>query len=76
MHRNNLQRHHEELQKITINIPKELLEIAQDIDNTNITETIKTALRMFIAAKAAQKIRTMRGKVEFSIDLETLREDR
>lgn len=69
-------RHHEQLQKITINIPKELLENAQHIEDTNITETIKIALRFLIAAKAAQNIRSMRGKVKFSIDLESLREDR
>jgi hypothetical protein len=64
------------LQKITIYVPRHLLEDAQSAADSNITETVKTALSLLIAEKAAQNLRKMRGKVKFSINIAALREDK
>jgi hypothetical protein len=65
-----------ELQKITIYVPKLLLEDAQNATENNITETVKAALGLLITERAAQNLRKMRGKVKFSINIEALREDK
>lgn len=65
-----------ELQKITIFVPRQLLVDAQNVAHANITETIKGALSLLVANKAAQNLRKMRGKAKFTINLGELREDR
>ncbi len=67
---------HEQIQKITAHIPVHLLHEAQLATGKGITETIKIALRQLAHAGAYEALRKMRGKVEFSIDLEDLRKDR
>lgn len=63
-------------QKITAHVPTELLERARAATGKGITETICQGLDMLAAAKAAQELRKLRGKLPLDIDLEELRADR
>ena len=63
-------------QKITIPVPADLLAKAQEATGQGVTATVREGLRMVAARTAYQRLRELRGKVEFSIDLERLREDR
>ena len=62
--------------KITIQISEELLQKAQTATGLGITPTIRQGLELVAASMAYEKIRQMRGKVKFSINLKNLREDR
>lgn len=62
--------------KITIEIDEQLLRRAQKQSGEGITGTIRQGLQILAAADAYKKLARMRGKVKFSVDLQTLREDR
>jgi hypothetical protein len=62
--------------KITVEVPAELLERAQEVTGEGITPTIRRALGLLAAARAYDELRKLRGKVRFSVPLERLRQDR
>lgn len=62
--------------KITVVLPDELLQRAQRATREGITPTIRRGLELVAAAGAYGTVRGFRGKVRFSIDLGSLREDR
>jgi hypothetical protein len=62
--------------KITVEIPAELLEKAQQASGGGITQTIRTGLQLLAASQAYDNIRRLRGKVQFSRTFEELKEDR
>ena len=62
--------------KITIQISEDLLKKAQQTTGEGITETIREGLKLLAASRAYEKLRRLRGKLKFSIDLDSLREDR
>jgi hypothetical protein len=62
--------------KITVEIPAELLEKAQNASGTGITQTIRTGLQLVAASGAYHQLREMRGKVRFSRTLAELKADR
>jgi len=62
--------------KITVHVPRELLEKARRETGAGITETVRQGLRMVAAGAAYRKFRKLRGKVQIAIDLGELREDR
>jgi hypothetical protein len=62
--------------KITIFVPESLLKNALSATGQGITATIKQGLELISAGRAYKGLRKMRGKVTFSIDTKTLREDR
>lgn len=62
--------------KITVHVPSDLLERAQRSTGEGITETVRRGLRLVAAGEAYRRLRGLRGRVEVSIDLEALREDR
>ncbi len=66
----------EQTQKITAHIPIDLLHEAQAATGKGITETLKIALSQLAHASAYEKLRKMRGKIKFSIDLNELRKDK
>lgn len=66
----------EQTQKITAHIPIVLLHEAQSVTGKGITETLKIALIQLARANVYEDLRSMRGKVKFSIDLNELRKDR
>jgi hypothetical protein len=62
--------------KITIEVPVDLLEKAQEASGTGITQTVRTGLRLVAASNAYAKVRELRGKVKFSLSWEQLKDDR
>jgi len=62
--------------KITIEIPQDLLEKAQQASGSDITQTIRTGLRLLAASRAYDNLRQLRGKVRFSRTWEELKDDR
>lgn len=65
-----------ETRKITVEVPRALLEKAQQASGAGITETIRTGLQLLAASQAFESLRQMRGKVRFSRTWEELKEDR
>ncbi|MXY68852.1 MAG: hypothetical protein F4Y47_09870 [Acidobacteriia bacterium] len=63
-------------QKITVNVPADLLAKAQEATGQGVAATVREGLRMVAARTAHQTLRELRGNVEFSVDLDRLREDR
>jgi hypothetical protein len=63
-------------QKITVQIPRDLLAQAQKASGQGITETIRQGLRLVAAAETFRRVAQLRGTVAFSIDAARLRQDR
>jgi len=66
----------ETAKKITVQIPEGLLKKAQKASGLGITPTIRQGLQLVAAGSAYGKLRRLKGKVKFSLDLKALREDR
>jgi len=66
----------ESARKITVEVPQELLEKAQQATGTGITQTIRVGLTLVAASRAYARIRKLRGKVHFSHSLTELKSDR
>jgi hypothetical protein len=62
--------------KITVEIPRDLLEKAQKASGSGITQTIRTGLQLLAASRAYDNLRQLRGKVRFSRTWQELKEDR
>ena len=62
-------------QKITAHLPKDLLRRAQQATGRGITETLREGLELLSAREAGRRLRALRGKVKFSVDLVALRRD-
>lgn len=62
--------------KITIEVPADLLDRAQEASGTGITQTVRTGLQLVAASQAYAKLRGMRGKVRFSRTPADLKSDR
>ena len=62
--------------KITVHVPRELLEKAQASTGKGITATVRQGLRLLAAQEAYRGLRELRGKVKFSLTVDQLREDR
>ncbi|MBI4211229.1 MAG: hypothetical protein HY540_01190 [Deltaproteobacteria bacterium] len=62
--------------KITIQISEDLLSRAQEASGLGITPTIRRGLELVAAGGAYAALRSLRGKVKFSVSLKKLREDR
>ena len=52
--------------KITVEVPEELLERAQEASGEGITQTVRTGLRLVAASRTYARLRELRGKVKFS----------
>ncbi len=65
-----------EMRKITVEVPQDLLEKAQDFTGEGITETVRVGLKKLASIRAQQKARKLRGKVKFSLSINELRYDR
>lgn len=64
------------VRKITVEIPRELLEKAQQASRTGITQTIRMGLQLVAASHTYERLRQLRGKVKFSRTLAELKADR
>jgi hypothetical protein len=62
--------------KITVEIPEELLEKAQQATGSGITQTVRTGLQLVAASHAYDRLRQLRGKVRFSRTFAELKDDR
>ena len=64
-----------ELQKVTVMLPRELVQRATSTSGMGLTAAIRKGLEAVAASDAYEKLRELRGKVKFSIDLKELRRD-
>lgn len=64
------------MRKLTVQVPADLLRRAQKSTGSGVTDTVRRGLEMVAAAKTYDELRRMRGRVNFSISLPRLREDR
>jgi hypothetical protein len=64
------------LRKITVEVPRQDLELAQAYTGEGVTETVRVALKKLAAAEAQREFRKLRGTFNFTIDLDELRKDR
>ncbi|MGD0132315.1 MAG: hypothetical protein ABSE57_09725 [Bryobacteraceae bacterium] len=62
--------------KITIEIPEELLEKAQEATGLGITQTVRTGLQLVAASQAYDRLLELRGTFRFSLTWEELKDDR
>ena len=63
-------------QKLTIEVPTDLLRRARRSTGEGITATVRRGLELVAARGAYEDLRSLRGKVRLAVDLETLRQDR
>jgi hypothetical protein len=61
--------------KVTVELPADLLRRAQKSSGDGVTATIRKGLELVAAGEAYRDLRRLKGKVSFSIDLESLRDD-
>lgn len=64
-----------EQKKVTVYLPEDLLRRAQSAAKDGITGTIRRGLELVAAGEAYRKIRSLRGRVKFSVKVSDLRED-
>jgi hypothetical protein len=64
------------VQRITANLPEDLLREAMQVTGTGITETLTTGLRLVRRSGAYERAMALKGKVRLQVDLETSRERR
>jgi hypothetical protein len=62
--------------KITVEIDENLVERALRSSGEGVTATVRQGLELVAAGRAYEGLRTLRGKLRLSVDLERLREDR
>lgn len=62
--------------KITVELPAELLDRAQQASGAGITQTIRTGLELVAASRTYARLRRLRGRVRFSRTWRQLKADR
>jgi hypothetical protein len=65
-----------EFRKITVQVDRGDLEMAQELTGQGVTETIRQALKRLASVRAQHQARQLRGSFQFTVDLDQLREDR
>jgi hypothetical protein len=63
-------------QKITVEVPPDLLKRARLASGASITETVRTGLQLVAASQTYAKLRGLRGKVSFSRTVTEVKIDR
>lgn len=63
------------LQKVTVLLPKGLVQRATRATGTGLTPTIRQGLEALLVSQAYQTLRQMRGKLRLSIDVAELRRE-
>jgi len=64
------------LQKITVQVDRDVLKKARERTGQGVTATIRHGLELVAAGAVYDRLRALRGKVAFSIDVRALRRDR
>jgi hypothetical protein len=62
--------------KITVEVPEDLLEKAQQASGASITQTVRTGLQLVAASRTYERLLQFRGKVKFSRTAAELKDDR
>jgi hypothetical protein len=62
--------------KVTVELPADLLRRAQKSSGEGVTSTIRRGLELVAAGRAYRDLRALKGRVSFSVDAATLRQDR
>jgi hypothetical protein len=62
--------------KITVEVPLELLEKAQQASGAGVTQTVRAGLQLVAASQTYARLRKLRGKVRFSRTVAELKDDR
>jgi hypothetical protein len=62
--------------KITVSVPQDLLASAQKETGAGVTETVREGLKKLASLRAQRELLALRGKVEFSMTWEDMKEDR
>ncbi len=62
--------------KITVEVPKDLLEKAQEASGAGVTQTVRAGLQLVAASRTYARILRLQGKVRFSRTLAELKADR
>jgi hypothetical protein len=60
--------------KVTVNLPAELLERVQAATGRGITDTLVLALEEYDRREKQRELASLRGKIEFDLDLEYTRQ--
>jgi hypothetical protein len=63
-------------QKVTVEVPTDLLRRARRSTGQGITATLRRGLELVAARNAYEELRRMRGKVRLALDIDELRQDR
>ena len=66
----------DDMRKITVEVPSDLLDRAQAFTGEGVTETVRTGLKKIDAERAQREFLKLHGTHKFSISLDELREDR
>jgi hypothetical protein len=64
------------VQKVTVHVDRDLLRRAQERTGKGVTATIRQGLQLVAASEVYDRLRALRGKITFSLNLKELREDR
>jgi hypothetical protein len=64
------------VQKVTVHVDRDLLKKARERTGKGVTATIREGLELVAAGRVYDRLRALRGKVSFSLDLQRLRKDR
>jgi len=64
-----------ENKKLTVEVPEDLLKRAVAVTGKGVTPTIRKGLELVAASGAYARLRELRGKVKFGINLSDLRDD-
>jgi len=64
-----------EMKKVTVMLPRDLVETATRVSHLGVTAAIRQGLEAVAATDAYEKLRQLRGKERFSITLDELRKD-
>ncbi len=62
--------------KVTIHLPADLLEKAQDYTGKGVAEAVRQELQLVVTSSTYEALFKLRGKVHFSKSVRKLREDR
>jgi hypothetical protein len=63
------------MRKVTVLLPDELIRRATRVSRVGLTPTIREGLEVIAAREAYDHLRSLKGKFEFGLSLEELRED-
>jgi hypothetical protein len=64
------------LKKITVEVPADDLEMAQELTGEGVTETVRAALKKLASIRAQRRLLDLRGKVKFSMSWQEMKYDR